>query len=263
MTDFARARKTMVDNQIRTNGITDRRLLAALGDGSARGVRARGEAAAGLSRPGGGAERGARGWRRRRSLPSWCSLRRSTAPTTCSISGCGSGYSSAVLARLAGSVVAVEDETDARQRGARNAVAARRNRRHGARRGARDGGQAAWPLRRHRHRGHGVGGGGSLFAQLKPEGRLVAPSPHRGRCRWRICSPARARELRRARPSTCACRGSTREPTTPSCSSAEAMRAAVPPMRARQVLWRARGAPGKSPAAKRCLASVARASRDL
>jgi protein-L-isoaspartate(D-aspartate) O-methyltransferase len=32
MTDFAHARKTMVDNQLRTSGITDRRLLAAMGE---------------------------------------------------------------------------------------------------------------------------------------------------------------------------------------------------------------------------------------
>jgi protein-L-isoaspartate(D-aspartate) O-methyltransferase len=32
MTDFALARKTMVDNQLRTSGITDRRLLVAMGE---------------------------------------------------------------------------------------------------------------------------------------------------------------------------------------------------------------------------------------
>ena len=32
MTDYAQARKTMVDNQLRTSGITDRRLLAAMGE---------------------------------------------------------------------------------------------------------------------------------------------------------------------------------------------------------------------------------------
>ncbi|HZY68586.1 MAG TPA: protein-L-isoaspartate O-methyltransferase [Devosia sp.] len=32
MTDFDRARKVMVDNQLRTSGITDRRLLAAMGE---------------------------------------------------------------------------------------------------------------------------------------------------------------------------------------------------------------------------------------
>ena len=32
MTDYARARKGMVDNQLRTAGITDRRLLVAMGD---------------------------------------------------------------------------------------------------------------------------------------------------------------------------------------------------------------------------------------
>ena len=33
MTDYDRARKMMVDNQLRTAGITDRRLLAAMGYG--------------------------------------------------------------------------------------------------------------------------------------------------------------------------------------------------------------------------------------
>src|SRR3569833_2277420 len=32
MTDYAQARKTMVDNQLRTSGITDRRLLTAMGE---------------------------------------------------------------------------------------------------------------------------------------------------------------------------------------------------------------------------------------
>lgn len=32
MTDFDRARKTMVDNQLRTASVTDRRLLAAMGE---------------------------------------------------------------------------------------------------------------------------------------------------------------------------------------------------------------------------------------
>ena len=32
MTDYALARKTMVDNQLRTSGITDRRLLVAMGE---------------------------------------------------------------------------------------------------------------------------------------------------------------------------------------------------------------------------------------
>ena len=32
MTDFDRARKVMVDNQLRTAGITDRRLLTAMGE---------------------------------------------------------------------------------------------------------------------------------------------------------------------------------------------------------------------------------------
>ena len=32
MTDFAPARRIMVDNQLRTSGITDRRLLTAMGE---------------------------------------------------------------------------------------------------------------------------------------------------------------------------------------------------------------------------------------
>ena len=109
MADYAHARKTMVDNQLRTSGITDRRLLAAMG-----------EVPRELFVP-----------PSRRELAyidethQLNATRKLGAPAPFSKLvqlaaiehtdrvldvGCGTGYSTAVLARLAGFVVAVEDD---------------------------------------------------------------------------------------------------------------------------------------------------------
>ncbi len=109
MTDFERARRVMVDNQLRTSGITDRRLLAAMGEVP-----------------------------RETFVPeAWRPLAYSDAPLPLSATrqlgapapfarlvqlaavdgvdkvldlGCATGYSAAVLGRLAQSVVAVESD---------------------------------------------------------------------------------------------------------------------------------------------------------
>jgi protein-L-isoaspartate(D-aspartate) O-methyltransferase len=109
MTDFARARKTMVDNQIRTSGITDRRLLAALGavpreefvPDTKRPLAYLDEAIA-LS--------GQRWLAAPAQFARLVQLAAINGGEHVLDLGCGSGYSSAVLARLAGSVVAIEEE---------------------------------------------------------------------------------------------------------------------------------------------------------
>jgi protein-L-isoaspartate(D-aspartate) O-methyltransferase len=108
-TDFERARRTMVDNQLRTSGITDRRLLAAMGEvprerfvPPAREVLAYTDAA----HPLGGV--------RRLGPPApfarLVQLASVEHTDTVLDVGCGTGYSTAVLARLGAMVVGVEDE---------------------------------------------------------------------------------------------------------------------------------------------------------
>jgi protein-L-isoaspartate(D-aspartate) O-methyltransferase len=109
MTDFEHARKTMVDNQLRTSGITDARLLAAMGEvprelfvPESRRELAYIDEAHALPGPAG------------RALPAPAPFARLVQ--LCRIGpsdnvldvGAGNGYSSAVLARLAQKVVALE-----------------------------------------------------------------------------------------------------------------------------------------------------------
>jgi protein-L-isoaspartate(D-aspartate) O-methyltransferase len=109
MTDFDRARKVMVDNQLRTSGITDRRLLIAMGEVPREKfvpeVR-RGLAYIDEALPVGGTRKlGA-------PAPFAKLLQLAAIEHTDKVLdlGCGTGYSAAVLAQLAESVVAVESE---------------------------------------------------------------------------------------------------------------------------------------------------------
>ena len=109
MTDYDRARKLMVDNQLRTAGITDRRLLAAMGEVPRERfvpeVR-RGLAYIDEAIPVGGARKlGA-------PAPFAKLIQLAEIDGTDHVLdlGCGTGYSAAVLARLGASVVAVESE---------------------------------------------------------------------------------------------------------------------------------------------------------
>lgn len=109
MTDFAHARKLMVDNQLRTSAVTDRRVLAAMGEvpreefviGSRHGLAYIDEPLPLAGAPG-------------RWLGSPAPFARllqlaAVEPTDHVLDlAAGSGYSAAVLARLAASVVAVE-----------------------------------------------------------------------------------------------------------------------------------------------------------
>jgi protein-L-isoaspartate(D-aspartate) O-methyltransferase len=111
MTDFVRARKAMVDNQLRTSSITDRRLLTAMGEvprerfvPETRKDLAYIDEAHRFPGPTG------------RSLPPPAPFARLVQ--LCEVGpdhtvldvGAGNGYSSAVLARLAAKVVALESD---------------------------------------------------------------------------------------------------------------------------------------------------------
>jgi protein-L-isoaspartate(D-aspartate) O-methyltransferase len=115
MIDFERARKVMVDNQLRTSGITDHRLLVAMGEvprerfiAGPRHTLAYIDEAQPISAT-----------RRMASPAAFARLVQlaEIGHTDRVLDlGCGTGYSSAVLARLAAQVTAVEDEADLAQR---------------------------------------------------------------------------------------------------------------------------------------------------
>jgi protein-L-isoaspartate(D-aspartate) O-methyltransferase len=116
MTDYARARQTMVERQIMTAGVTDRAVLDALGD-VPREMFAPAElrhlAYSDADLPITPADSG--GPRRFLIEPAilarLAQLAGIDADDIVLDIGCGSGYSSAVLSRLAGSVVAVEEDS--------------------------------------------------------------------------------------------------------------------------------------------------------
>ena len=112
MVDFEHARMAMVDNQLRTSGVTDRRILSAMGEvpreafvPEARQSLAYIDEAHVLPGPAG------------RAIPAPAPFARllQLAEIDASDSvldvGTGSGYSAAVLAKLAGSVAALESDT--------------------------------------------------------------------------------------------------------------------------------------------------------
>ncbi len=109
MTDFERARKVMVDNQLRPAGITDRRVLAAMGEIARerfvpevrRGL-AYSDAALSLN--------GTRKLGAPTPFGKLVQLAAVEGTETVLDLGCATGYSAAVLGRLAHSVVAVESD---------------------------------------------------------------------------------------------------------------------------------------------------------
>ena len=111
MTDYVRARKAMVDNQLRTSSITDRRLLGAMGEvprevfvPESRRSLAYIDEAHELPGPSG------RGLAAPAPFARLVQLAQIGPADTVLDVGTGSGYSAAVLAQLAGKVVALEDD---------------------------------------------------------------------------------------------------------------------------------------------------------
>lgn len=170
MTDFDRARKVMVDNQLRTAGITDRRLLAAMGEVPREQfvpeVR-RGLAYIDEAIPvGGGRKLGA-------PAPFAKLIQLAEIDGTDHVLdlGCGTGYSAAVIAHLAASVVAVESEPELAAK-ARTALAGTNvTVTEGALETA---GRSKGPYDVIVIEGVVESVADALFAQLKPEGRIVA-----------------------------------------------------------------------------------------
>lgn len=173
MTDFAHARKTMVDNQLRTSAITDRRLLVAMGEvPREKFVPATRQALAYID------EAQPISATRKLSAPApfarLVQLAAIEGTDRVLDLGCGSGYSAAVLGRLASAVVAVEDDAalaaEARRTlgdiGATNVTVVE---------GALDrAGNAQGPYDVIIVEGTMAAVPSGLFDQLTPEGRLVA-----------------------------------------------------------------------------------------
>lgn len=114
MVDFERARKAMVDNQLRTSAITDRKLLAVMGRiPRERFVPKDRESLAYIDEP-----HPLQPGRSRRALPAPAPFAKLVQLADIRETdrvldlGCGSGYSTAVLAALADHVVAVDDQPD-------------------------------------------------------------------------------------------------------------------------------------------------------
>jgi protein-L-isoaspartate(D-aspartate) O-methyltransferase len=173
MTDFARARKTMVDNQLRTSGITDWRLLAAMGDVPReqfvppirQGLAYIDEAIA----VGEGRKLGAPA-----PFARLVQLAAIEGEDHVLDLGCATGYSAAVLARLARSVVAVESSASLAAH-ARSALAAIGANNVTVVEGAIEtAGRAKGLYDVIVVEGLIDAVPETLFAQLKPEGRLVA-----------------------------------------------------------------------------------------
>ena len=110
MTDYAQARKLMVDNQLRTSGITDRRLLGAMGEiAREQFVPPARQALAYID------EAHPLGDTRKLGPPAPFAKLIQLAAIEHSDQvldlGCATGYSAAVIGRLAAKVVAVEDDS--------------------------------------------------------------------------------------------------------------------------------------------------------
>ncbi len=170
MTDFARARKLMVDNQLRTSGITDRRLLGAMGEvARERFVPAVRQPLAYID------EAIAIGGGRKLSAPAPFAklLQLAEIDTGDHVLdlGCGSGYSAAVLGELAASVVAVESDASLVATARSTVTAPNVKIIDGALETA---GKAHGPYDVIVLEGAVAEVPEALFAQLKPSGRLVA-----------------------------------------------------------------------------------------
>jgi len=180
MTDYAVARKTMVDNQLRTSGITDRRLLVAMGEvPRERFVPAARESLAYID------EAHALSATRKLAPPAPFAklVQLAAIEHTDQVLdvGCATGYSTAVLAKLAAHVVGIDSDaklaTEARRRladlGVSNATIA-----NGTLTGA---GKADGPYDVIVIEGTVPEVPDDLFDQLKPDGRLVAVIAEKGR----------------------------------------------------------------------------------
>lgn len=113
MIDFAAARRTMVDGQVRPADVTDLRLLAALLEVPRERFVAENRAALAyldLDVPVGGGE-GARRLMKPMVLAKLLQMAEVGATDRVLDVGCATGYSSALLARLGGEVVALEEDT--------------------------------------------------------------------------------------------------------------------------------------------------------
>jgi protein-L-isoaspartate(D-aspartate) O-methyltransferase len=111
MTDFAQARRMMVDGQIRTSDVTDLDLLAAFGAlARERFVPERRQAIAylDLDVPLDGA--GGRALMKPMVLAKLIQAAEVGTRDRVLVVGCGTGYSAAILAQLAGTVVALEED---------------------------------------------------------------------------------------------------------------------------------------------------------
>jgi len=180
MIDFERARRVMVDNQLRTSGITDHRLLAAMGEvprerfiSGPRHTLAYIDEAQPIS--------GARRMAAPAAFARLVQLAEIEHTDRVLDLGCGTGYSAAVLARLAAHVTAVEDEAELAAR-ARTILAEL---------GVANADVVAGPLATAAAasapfdvvvvEGTVESVPESFLALLKPEGRLVAATAERGR----------------------------------------------------------------------------------
>ena len=180
MTDYDRARKVMVDNQLRTAGITDRRVLAAMGEvprerfvPEARRELAYIDEAISIG--------GARKLGAPAPFAKLVQLAEVDGTDHVLDLGCGAGYSAAVLGQLAASVVAVESEP-ALAATARSTLAAIGAGNVTVVEGALEtAGKSKGPYDVIVIEGAVEQVPDALFGQLKPEGRLVALVAEAGR----------------------------------------------------------------------------------
>jgi protein-L-isoaspartate(D-aspartate) O-methyltransferase len=173
MTDFERARKVMVDNQLRTSAITDRRVLAAMGDvPRERFVPAVRQPLAYID------EAIAVGSGRKIAAPApfarLVQLAEIETGEHVLDLGCATGYSAAVLGQLAGSVVAVETDASLAATARATLAAIGANNVEVAEGPLDSAGKGKGPYDVIVLEGAVPAVPDALFAQLKPNGRLVA-----------------------------------------------------------------------------------------
>src|ERR1700758_70162 len=111
MTDFAQARRMMVEGQIRTNDVTDLRLLAAFDEvPRERFVPERWQPIAYLDRDGPVVESGARCLLKPMVLAKLIQAAAVAEGDRVLDVGCATGYSAAILSKLSRRVVALEED---------------------------------------------------------------------------------------------------------------------------------------------------------